>query len=97
MYRHVDNIFRVSFCTFFFALIAGIYFLVAGKDGYNQALIVGTLASVIVVTLALYEVLSSKQIRSTYKILWAIFFISFNTLAGLVYFLVGREKIRGDY
>ena len=98
MYKHLGKIFRISFFVFLIALVAGIHFYVTGQTNYyHQSLIIGTFASIIIVSSAIYEIVSSNNVSFTKKLLWSLFLISFNTLAGAVYLLFARRKIRSEY
>ena len=47
----------------------------------------------IFIVTGIYEVLNSKRIDSSEKIMWTLAFLLFSGLTGLVYFLVGRKRI----
>ena len=44
---------------------------------------------------ALYEILPSKKIDSSEKLMWTTGFLFFNTITGLVYLLTARKRING--
>lgn len=96
-HNYFDNIFSVSFCIFFLALIGGIHFLITGQEGYEQAVIVGTLASSIIIIAGVCEVVFFAQISLFGKITWIISFIVLNILTALFYFLIGRKRIIRNY
>ncbi len=91
MYKPLDVVYRVSFCIFFMALIAGINFLATSQGAYKQAVLVGTLASSIVIICSIYEVLSSKQAKTSEKLIWIVAFLLFNIAAALVFFLLNAK------
>ncbi len=97
MYKPLDIVCRVSFCIFFIALIAGIYFLSTDQVAYKQATIVGTLASSIVVICCMYEVVASKQTKRAEKVIWVVAFLLFNIVGTLVYYLSERRRVTGAY
>ena len=92
MKPHLTNYLRTGFYLFFMALAAGIYFLETNHYAYNQALIVGTAATAIIVTCCIYEVLSS-QIPKSEKIMWTLLLLVLNMVACLLYYFIRRKKI----
>jgi heme A synthase len=48
---------------------------------------------IIFVGIGIYEVLSSKRIDNSEKIMWTVGFILFSGLTGLAYFFMGRKRV----
>src|SRR5688500_2886963 len=98
MHNQIGKVFRIGYCIFLIALVIGIYFYVTGQTNfYYQSLIVGTFASIVIISSAIIEIFSSEKITIVSKILWVLFFISFNIIAVAIYIVVTRPKVITDY
>ncbi len=62
-------------------------------QGANTWLNISAALVFIFIVTGIYEVLSSKRIDSSEKIMWTLAFILFSGLTGLVYFLMGRKRV----
>jgi apolipoprotein N-acyltransferase len=93
MTKLFDVVFRLGFTIFFIAFLTGMYWLIVGSNTYQQAVIIGGLASsVVVVVCGIYEVLTAKQAKRSDKFVWIAAFLLCNVLAALLYYQSNESK-----
>jgi hypothetical protein len=73
--------------------VTGACLKVMHKTGADLFLMIGFVATLVFIVSAITEVFSSKRIAHNEKIMWTIGFIFFSSIAGLVYFFIGRRRI----
>ncbi len=87
------TIVKWSFIVSFVTAILGAYLKITHSESAEFFLAAGLLATLIFIITAIYEVVNSKRIDHVEKTMWTISFIFFSTIAGLVYFLMGRRRV----
>lgn len=90
---NVEIIFKTSFIISFISSIIGAFLKIFYSVETEALLIIGVIATLIFIIIAIYEVTTSTKISNTEKTMWTIAFLFFSSIAGLIYFLVGRKRI----
>ena len=86
-------ILKTSFAFGLIIAFIGAYLNISHRHDENILIIIEVLITLIFDVTALYEILRSTHIDRSEKIMWTIFIILFNYIAGLVYLLSGRKRI----
>jgi hypothetical protein len=88
-----DTVIKVSFVLGLVLTMVGAMLKILHEKNAGPFLIVGVIASIIYIILAIYEIRTSTRIDSSEKTMWTIAFIFMSGLAGLIYFIIGRKRI----
>ena len=88
-----DTVIKVSFVLSLLLTSAGAMLKILHEPKSEPFLILGIIASIIFIVLAIYEVRTSTRIDRTEKTMWTIAFIFMCGLTGLIYFIMGRKRI----
>ena len=88
-----DTVVKVSFVLGLVLTMVGAMLKILHEPNAEPFLIIGIIASIIYVVLAIYEIKSSTRIDRTEKTMCTLAFIFMSGLAGLIYFLIGRKRI----
>ncbi len=85
-----------KFCFFGGLILApiGAFFKIAHFNYYEPFLIFGVMLSIIFIFLSIIEVASSNRIGNNEKVMWLICFIFLNGLTGILYYFMGRKRIK---
>ncbi len=88
-----DTVIKVSFFLGLVFTMVGAMLKILHEPNSNPFLIIGIIASIIYIGLAIYEIRTSTQIDRTEKTMWTVAFIFMSGLTGLIYFVMGRKRI----
>ena len=87
-----DKIVKFSFALSLLTIVAAFYKILHSEYAY-LILMIGLVASMVFLIIAIYEVRISKRINEREKIMWTIGFLFMGTLASIFYMLNGRKRI----
>ena len=87
------QILRVSFLIWFICLIAGAVLKIMHHPYGEILLPIAVISYIIFACLVIYKVVKSRNIERIEKSMWIIGMIFFGTIAGTLYFLIGRKRI----
>lgn len=93
----LGTIVKTSFFASLILVVIASYLKLTHVQGADNWLIIGLIASLIFIVIAIYEIWSSKRIDRSEKTMWTLAFVFFSSIAGLIYILVGRKKIAANY
>jgi hypothetical protein len=74
-------------------LLAGIYFLITHAAAYGQMVIVGRLASNIIIAYSIYKVATAKLADFRERAMRIAVFLLFNILAVFLYHIMRRKQL----
>ncbi|WP_411275539.1 hypothetical protein [Daejeonella sp.] len=86
--------------AFFLSVVTGIIGFAAKImhiPGGHILILFGLLFSLVFVIIALYEIFKSDKITLDEKIMWTIGFIVVFTVTGLLYLIMGRQRIVREF
>lgn len=81
--------FAIGICFSFI----GTFFIINHWPSADLYVIIGLTATLIFMSVTLYEVISSTRINKSEKIIWTIFIILLSSITGFFYILSGRKRI----
>ena len=88
-----DTVIKLSFAISLLLTITAATLKLLHKPNSDPFLLSAVISTIIYIVLAIYEVRSSPRISTIEKNMWTIAFIFMSGLAGLIYFIVGRDRI----
>jgi hypothetical protein len=91
------NLLYAAFIIGILATILGAYRKIMHYSGNETYLVIGLLAWMLFIALAIYEVASSRRINGTEKTMWVLSLLFFSGIAGIVYLLIGRRRVVIDH
>ena len=88
-----DTVIKVSFVLGLLLTMVGAMLKILHEPNSEPFLIIGIIASIIYIVLAIYEIRTSTRIDRTEKTMWTLAFIFMSGFTGLIYFIMGRKRI----
>jgi multisubunit Na+/H+ antiporter MnhB subunit len=92
-----SNLFTKAFLSSLLTVLIGTILKILHFPGGQFFLILTFVLTIIYIITALSEIYGSERISTNEKIMWTVSFILFCTIAGLLYFFVGRPRIKREY
>ena len=83
----------ISFLLSLVLPILGAYLKIIHAPGAEIFMAIGVFAILAYVLLAMYEVWSSDLFTHGEKIMWTVAFVLLSGIGGLIYFLMGRQRL----
>ncbi|MBC8054671.1 MAG: hypothetical protein H7Y13_16550 [Sphingobacteriaceae bacterium] len=91
------HVFKPAFLLSLITILIGALLKILHLPGGQLFILVGILLTLMWMVSGLYEIYGSNRITIYEKIMWTIGFISLSTVAGLLYFFIGRPRILRAY
>lgn len=88
-----DLLIKVGFAIGICFSFIGTFFIINHWPSADLYVIIGLTATLIYMSVTLYEVISSTRINKSEKITWTIFIILLSSITGFFYILSGRKRI----
>ncbi|WP_162425621.1 GldL-related protein [Pontibacter pudoricolor] len=89
----LSTLFILSFCLG----LVGALFKIMHWPGSDSILLSAIGIWIVFILLALQEIISSTNINKSEKIMWAFGMLLMSGIVGVVYMLVGRRRITGNF
>lgn len=90
----ISTLLPISFILAVSLSLFGAFRKITHNTGADTLLAFGMVFNIIFVVLAILEVRRSKRIPFHEKNMWTVGFILFSGIAGLVYLLLGRRRVK---
>ena len=84
---------KLLFCISFIAFIIGGYFKIMHIGTAYTYLMIGVITGLFCLAFALFEIFSSKRIKTIEKLVWMIGFFTTGWIALLIYVFMGRNEV----
>ncbi|HET8829511.1 MAG TPA: hypothetical protein VFM79_09215, partial [Pelobium sp.] len=78
-------------------IVIGTILKITHLPGGHTFLVLTVILTFIYAICALLEIYSFDRITMVEKIMWTVSFILFSTIAGLLYFFIGRPRMKRQY
>ena len=88
-----DHVLKTTFGISFICTIIGVILKIMHTASDVPFLAIGISLSAIYTIAVLLELLPSKRINTSEKLMWLTGFLFFNAVTGLLYFTGGRKKV----
>ena len=88
-----NTIITVSFILSFILTITGAILKIMHLQNAEFILMGGIITNVIYLIFAIIEIINSTKINHREKIMWTIAFVLMTSIAGFIYFFVGRKRV----
>lgn len=87
------TVLKLSLIVGFILTIIGAWLKIIKEPSGQPLLVAALVVTLVFIVTALYEVLTSRRINRSEKLLWTIAFIVMSGLTGLVYIFFERKRI----
>lgn len=91
------NLFTSAFLISLLTVVTGTILKILHLPGGQFFLVLTVILTFIYAIIALSEIYSSDSISISEKVIWTAGFIIFSTIAGLLYFFIGRPRMKREY
>ncbi|SMD00875.1 hypothetical protein [Pedobacter nyackensis] len=92
-----DTILKTIFGISFICTVIGIAFKIMHMATFLPILALGVGLSAVYTIMVLMEILPSKRLNTSEKLMWLTGFLFFNAITGLLYFTGGRNRVIAGY
>lgn len=90
------QIMKTAFFISITLILMGTTLKIMHLQGSSVIVLFAVISAVVWTILALIEIWSSRRLEFNVKLMWTVGFFVFNVLAGILYFLIGRQRVIGQ-
>lgn len=92
-----SNVFTAAFLISVLTSLIGLFLKILHLPGAQVFLVLGIIMTFVYAIIALVEIYGTDRITTNEKIMWTVSFVLFSTLAGVLYYFIGRPRMTREY